>query len=153
MFKSWLLPDSLSLFLMRRIFSWYLLVAITVTAFQLYFDYLETQNDFETELYSLAKTIDHPVSTALWEFNTQVLSAETQGLLNNPKVVGIRIYDEQHKLIEKAGELPPKSEKLVQSTGIIQSENRLFALSWPIGFKDPREPTAQSGAIGNFLFL
>lgn len=93
MFAHFLRPKNLSQKMLRVIFSIYFCVTVAITGVQFVTEYFTTQNAISNELKILENTILGPISTGLWQFDQSQLTVIIDGLINNPIVEGVDIFD------------------------------------------------------------
>ena len=62
-------PQTMSRRLLYTLFPWYLLIAICSTAIQLSMQYFSVSRDIDSDLVSLARTIEPNIVEAVWELD------------------------------------------------------------------------------------
>jgi PAS domain S-box-containing protein len=99
------LRESIAARLLRIIFGAYLVVALLVTGVQLALEYRNTEARVVAELEAMQNTFGRAISDAMWNYNTDVLGGIMSGIKEVPIVLGVKIEDEQGKLVRAAGTL------------------------------------------------
>ena len=99
------LRESIAARLLRIIFGAYLVVALLVTALQLALEYRNTEARVVAELEAMQNTFGRAIADAMWNYNTEVLGGIMSGIKEVPIVLGVKIEDEQGKLVRAAGTL------------------------------------------------
>jgi diguanylate cyclase (GGDEF)-like protein len=105
-------PNRISRKLLRVVFVLYLVLTITMTIFQFSAEYVRTKKALLDELYLLCENIAAPISTNLWQLNTQQLATLANGLVKMPIVQGVDIVDVKNQPIIKLRTYSDNSEPL-----------------------------------------
>ena len=87
--------QSISARLISVVFTIYLLVAIIVTCFHLFAEYVETKNNLFQELIVLQKTFEPGIARTMWYLDYNLLETEMRGILQHPFIIGERVIDTQ----------------------------------------------------------
>ncbi|MFM8454730.1 MAG: two-component system sensor histidine kinase NtrB [Gammaproteobacteria bacterium] len=72
-------------------FSIYFIITVLLTAIQMYSEYRSTEGQIKEDLKILEQSFAPAISSSLWTFETNLVAKAGDGLLNNPKVVGVKI--------------------------------------------------------------
>jgi len=99
-------PQTLSRRLLYTMFPWYLLVAISMTGVQLAIQYFSVSRDIDSDLASLARTVQPSITDAVWELDIPRLKSEASGVRQNAIVTGIQIETATGERLLTDGELP-----------------------------------------------
>jgi len=83
------LRNSLSIKLLKAVFTIYFSITLFITALHVYIEYQDTKSTIKQELILLEKTFKPVMSTALWEFNTDQLQSILEGIYNVPYVSAV----------------------------------------------------------------
>lgn len=94
---------SISKTLLKIIFSFYLVIAITVTCFHMVTEYIQTKNKIYNELQLLKNTLSPSLANALWAGDSTQIKAIIQGTVELPSVSGVVIRDEYRDIINQTG--------------------------------------------------
>ncbi|XLZ71916.1 ATP-binding protein [Massilia sp. SR12] len=89
--------------LLRIIFGCYFLVTVVVTAFQLTAEYKHTRTRVEREIEAMQHTFGPGIADAMWRFNDDIMRGILAGMKELPIVVGIKVVDDQGKLVRAVG--------------------------------------------------
>jgi signal transduction histidine kinase len=89
--------------LLRIIFGCYFVVTVVVTAVQLAAEYRHTRNRVEREIEAMQHTFGPGIADAMWRFNDDIMRGILAGMQELPIVVGIKVVDEQGKLVRAVG--------------------------------------------------
>ena len=89
--------------LLRIIFGCYFIVTLVVTCAQLTAEYRHTKDRVTEEIGAMEHTFGPGITGALWRFNGEVLGSIVTGVRALPIVVGVKVEDEQGKLVRAIG--------------------------------------------------
>jgi len=79
--------------LIRNVFMWYFLLAISITTTQLLMEYSNAKEQTLSMVQELVKTVHGSLSTAIWEVDDQLLNKVVDSMNNKPFVSGIKIFE------------------------------------------------------------
>jgi len=102
-------PQTMSRRLLYTLFPWYLLIAICSTAIQLSMQYFSVSRDIDSDLVSLARTIEPNIVEAVWELDVQRLRASAKGVRQNAIVTGIQVESATGEILVADGQIPSAS--------------------------------------------
>lgn len=114
--------NSLSWQIFRRIFIVYGIAAMSLTAGQLWFDYREEVGSIENQLMSAHDMFGPQIGIAYFNADEAMLQRIEAGVLSDPVVTGVAIYDNQAGLHRGQGNIPVA----IQSLGTYVSEQPGF---------------------------
>jgi len=149
--------NSISRKLLTRVLSFYFILTVSVTAFQIVAEYISTKKHINSELLTLEKTISGSLTRAVWELNTQQVIDISEGLVAIPMIKGITVSDETGNIITQLGEVI-SSEKLIinneegsdgAAQGISSITEGLFGHSFPLIF----EFSGRTTSVGRVTLL
>lgn len=86
-----LVTDRIGPRLLRVVFGWYFVVAITLTGIQIYSEYRQTKTAIFEEISRVGVAFEEYVSNAVWHFDLDQLNAAVEGIDRNAIVVGTLI--------------------------------------------------------------
>lgn len=89
--------------LLRIIFGCYFIVTVVVTVVQLAAEYKHTRSRVEREIEAMQQTFGPGIADAMWRFNDDIMRGILSGMKELPIVVGIKVVDEQGKLVRAVG--------------------------------------------------
>jgi diguanylate cyclase (GGDEF)-like protein len=95
--------SSLAARLLRIIFGCYFVVTLVVTCVQLAAEYQHTEQRLTQEIDAMQHTFGPGITDALWRFNGDVLGGILTGVRALPIVIGVKVEDEQGKLLRAIG--------------------------------------------------
>lgn len=107
--------------LLRIIFGCYFLVTVVVTAFQLSAEYKHTRTRVEREIEAMQHTFGPGIADAMWRFNDDIMRGILAGMKELPIVVGIKVVDDQGKLVRAVGTVLDEQGRHMQA----QADGRL----------------------------
>jgi len=90
----------LSIELISLIFSGYLLIALTITTWQIVMEFNNEYDHLSEQIHSLSTTFQATVSEALWNYDEQQINAAMQGIYRNNEVAGISIQSNPDNLYQ-----------------------------------------------------
>ena len=105
--------------LLKAMFPWYLLLALSLTAVQLAIQYFSVSSAIATDLASLTRMLAPSVTNAVWELDGEQMKSITHGLRQNEIVTGVRIVDSTGATLERAGSIPKLTP--VADDGLLQA--------------------------------
>jgi diguanylate cyclase (GGDEF)-like protein len=97
------MKSNLAARLLRIIFGCYFIVTLVVTCVQLAAEYRHTQGRVSEEIGAMQHTFGPGITGALWRFNGEVLASIVTGVKALPIVIGVKVEDEQGKLLRAIG--------------------------------------------------
>ncbi len=123
---------SLSAHLMAIVFSLYVVLATTITLFQLYVDFSENEKFVNEELAVVAKGFAPAIAQSLWHYNIDEIHLTAKGILDFPGIIGIEIYNEKSVLISALGLVMEEGRSIKQylpdaSSKEIQTYSRFYS--------------------------
>jgi signal transduction histidine kinase len=89
--------------LLRIIFGCYFVVTLVVTVVQLTAEYKHTRDRVEREIEAMRHTFGPGIADAMWRFNDDIMRGILAGMKELPVVVGIKVVDDQGKLVRAVG--------------------------------------------------
>ena len=89
--------------LLRIIFGCYFVVTLVVTVIQLSAEYRHTRTRVEREIEAMQHTFGPGIADAMWRFNDDIMRGILAGMKELPIVVGIKVVDDQGKLVRAVG--------------------------------------------------
>jgi signal transduction histidine kinase len=95
--------QSIAARLLRIIFGCYFLVTLLVTIVQLSAEYRHTRTRVESEIEAMQQTFGPGIADAMWRFNDDIMRGILAGMKELPIVVGIKVVDDQGKLVRAVG--------------------------------------------------
>ncbi len=97
------MTQSIAARLLRIIFGCYFVVTLLVTAVQLSAEYKHTRTRVENEIEAMQHTFGPGIADAMWRFNDDVMRGILAGMKELPIVAGIKVVDDQGKLVRAVG--------------------------------------------------
>lgn len=123
--------------LLRIIFACYFVVTLVVTCVQLAAEYRHTEQRLTQEIAAMEHTFGPGITGALWRFNGEVLGSILAGVRALPIVVGVKVEDEQGKLLRAMGTV---------------DDGRGRRMEAGAGADGQLAPAAQSGKLFDHIF-
>lgn len=125
--------------LLKAMFPWYLLLALSLTAVQLGIQYFSVSSAIVTDLASLTRMLAPGISNSLWELDTEQIRSIAHGLLQNEIVTGVQVTDSSGMARVQEGRVPDKAGQ-----GLLESDQQ-----WqlPLIFTPRHGNPKQIGAI------
>jgi len=156
------LRQSIALHLLTTIFGFYFLVAIIVTAIQLYKEYEDTKAKFYKEIQALPATFNRGIVDSVWTYNKELLHSILLGMHNLPIVVGIKVESIDHKMDLQIGTVLNDENEIIyyDSSGKVTEQKNfgfgtdtLFKHEFPIDYQgvafDHKVPLGQVTLYSN----
>jgi PAS domain S-box-containing protein len=110
--------DGLGVQLLRRAFSAYVLVAVVVTALQLWSEYDITRERVDSEIRYQQSVFAEPLENAVWHLDGVQIDSIVAGIIRSPVVSGVSLVDLDGKWIYRAGMLDLR-EQALESAGLL----------------------------------
>jgi len=107
--------------LLRIIFGCYFVVTVLVTVVQLTAEYKHTRTRVESEIEAMQNTFGPGIADAMWRFNDDIMRGILSGMKELPIVVGIKVVDDQGKLVRAVGTVLDEGGRHMQ----VQPDGRL----------------------------
>jgi len=109
------MKSNLAARLLRIIFGCYFVVTLVVTCVQLAAEYRHTQQRLSEEIGAMEHTFGPGITGALWRFNGEVLASIVAGVKALPIVIGVKVEDEQGKLLRAIGTVNDAAGKRMEA--------------------------------------
>lgn len=109
------MKSNLAARLLRIIFGCYFIVTLVVTCVQLAAEYRHTQQRLSEEIGAMEHTFGPGITGALWRFNGEVLASIVAGVKALPIVIGVKVEDEQGKLLRAIGTVNDAAGKRMEA--------------------------------------
>jgi signal transduction histidine kinase/CheY-like chemotaxis protein len=110
------IKDSIATRLLRVVFSFYLILVVTVTGAHIAAEYVHAKDLVLQELEILKQAFQPSLEQALWEMNNNQLQSTLTGIMKLPNVVGIEIVDSKGKYLGEKGEVLHLSDLTLANT-------------------------------------
>jgi|GEM_PF-2344661 len=95
--------QSVSTRLLRVVFGFYIIIAITVTLSHLVFEYRYQKKSISRDLESIQKTFEHGLAGQLWHLDQEAFLATIEGMLEIPTIVGVVVANNEGGIIATGG--------------------------------------------------
>jgi len=156
------LGNSIATQLLRTVFTLYCIVAIAVTAAQIFAEYKHTESVVGTELAKVENMFASVLSTSVWNLDQEQITNTLQGIMAMPVVTGIMIYQEE-QLLAAMGEVITLDNRIKQYSerGELVVDNRLtttpplahtFTINYTFRKKERKVGTATVFANAEVVF-
>jgi signal transduction histidine kinase/CheY-like chemotaxis protein len=122
------LKNSIATRLLKVVFSFYLILAVTVTVAHIAAEYVHTRNLVFQELEILEQTFRPSLEEALWEMNNNQLQSTLTGIMQLPIVVGIEIVNPKGIYLGEMGEVLHLSD-LASTNNTNKNQSDMFSSS------------------------
>lgn len=90
-----MIKESISTQLIRWVFFWYCIVAISVTGIQVFAEYQDTQKNILNELSSYEQIFNKVLANAMWNLDRDGLSVILNSMVSVPVIEGVKITREE----------------------------------------------------------
>ncbi|GAK60121.1 multi-sensor hybrid histidine kinase [Candidatus Vecturithrix granuli] len=120
------LKDSIATRLLKVVFSFYLILVVTVTVAHTAAEYVRAKNLVLQELEILRQTFQPPLERALWEMNNSQLQSTLTGIMRLPNVVGIEVVNPEGRYLGEMGEVLHLSH-LASTNHTDQNQSDIFS--------------------------
>jgi len=84
---------------MAVVFSFYMILAITLTLIHMFVEYKESHRQVSQELEIVANSFGPGIATALWYLNLEQVHSDYLGIMDFPEIVGVKIIDNKSQVI------------------------------------------------------
>ena len=95
--------NTIGLRLLRYIFGCYFAVAVMVTSFQLFSEYIHVKENVFEELSHLGNTLEDSLARSIWNYNFDQVSSILLGINKVEMVSGLKVTDLEGKVISSVG--------------------------------------------------
>ncbi|MFA5903114.1 MAG: GAF domain-containing protein [Desulfobacula sp.] len=107
------IKDTIAARLLKVAFSFYFILAVTVTVAHIAAEYVHTRSLVLRELEILAQTFRPTLQQALWEMNNNQLQSTLTGIMRLPNIVGIEIVNHKGIYLGEMGEVLHLSDSAI----------------------------------------
>ncbi len=156
------LGNSIATQLLRTVFALYCIVAVVVTAGQIFAEYKHTESVVETELAKVENMFVSVLSTSVWNLDQEQITNTLQGIMAMPVVTGIMIHQDK-QLLAAMGEVITQDSRIQQYSdrGELLLDNRLttnpplahtFTINYTFRKKERKVGTATVFANAEVVF-
>lgn len=104
--------------LMLRVFTIYMVLALSITAIHIYLEYTESYQALKKELATVAKSMEPGLVTALWDININQTASVLKGAMEIPEITGLLLYNESQILVGALGVVNKKDGKIYQYSSL-----------------------------------
>ena len=99
--------------LFKKIFLWYLFIAITLTIFQVYSQYDKHDTDLNKELNITKKSYSKMLASAVWNLDEEHIKSNLSALISYDYISGVSIIDPHNYVIAQAGIVSTNEKKYI----------------------------------------
>ncbi|MCP4182340.1 MAG: PAS domain S-box protein, partial [Hyphomicrobiales bacterium] len=158
------LRNSIATKLLRIVFCFYLVIAISVTLSHMALEYSYQKDSIRRNLEDIQRTFEHGLALNIWKFDHDSLRSTVEGMLKIPEIVGVKIQDENGINIAIGGIIEQENvvgevDLHINLFGLKQDESKFkqntlsnfdtFEHQFPLNF--PHETrTIQLGAVSTY---
>ncbi len=89
--------------LFKKIFLWYTLVAMILTSYQIYNEYISYDKALKNSLHNIEMSFKKPLSASVWNLDDELIQVVMESMLGLTDVFGVLISDDREELIAKLG--------------------------------------------------
>ncbi|MDT8447693.1 MAG: ATP-binding protein [bacterium] len=93
--------SSISKKLIKSVFSIYFALTFLITAGHFSVEYINSKSNIKTELQALTNTFALSLETALWELNDAQVQSISQGVVNQPIVLGVEMTNLKGEILNR----------------------------------------------------
>lgn len=105
--------SSIATHLISVVFSFYLILTISVTIVHMVVEYNHTKQSVLNEIGIIQQTFEPGLSKALWDLNAEQLRLIALGMVRFPSVVGIKIFNEHGELVGARGTVLNEGQSVI----------------------------------------
>ncbi len=87
------IKNSIATRLLRVVFSFYLVIAISVTLGHMFMEYRHQKKSISRDLRDIQRTFEQGLSIDMWHMDQESLRSTIKGILEIPVIVGVKIQD------------------------------------------------------------
>lgn len=137
------MKDSISTQLLKAVFSFYILLTISVTLIHMGTEYWNQKENVIKELKIIQETFEPGLAKAIWDYNLEQLKPAFLGMAKFPAVIGVKLENQRGKVIGAAGVIVNQEGKTVEvdqkgNQRLVQRFEDLFWHEFEIVFKDKK---------------
>ncbi len=97
--------------LFKKIFGWYIVVAVILSLFQLFTEYRYAKNQLLDELNFLSKAFYEPLYNSVWNLDEEQIQANVDAINSLDSIYGISIIDTDNNILAKKGIVQDKAQQ------------------------------------------
>lgn len=145
------LSRSIGAELLKKIFGIYCVVAIAITGYQAWSEYVHTRDRVLETMVEAQELVEDGLANAVWHLDTRLLEGLIRGLLSQSILTGVAVYTEEGELLSKGGTVEPDLDVLrySETTGSL-GENAQSVYRHQFALFDPNELSDEP--VGYALF-
>ena len=115
--------------LFKKIMVWYFLVAFTLTAFQVYSEYISHKKALSKSLFTTEKIFSKSLTAAIWNFDERQIRSNVEAVVLQHEIIGIIITDQKDSLLVKSGEVLDSENTISHSFRLVENEEVIAKVS------------------------
>lgn len=109
------LQNSVGYKLLKVVFSFYIFIAVVVTAAHIAQEYYFTKDSILEDLQRAQKSFENGLTNSIWQLDEKQINASVQGIVQNSSIVGVAILSPDDKNIARIGVIGSENEAIKDS--------------------------------------
>ena len=119
--------NNLGKILFKKIFLWYIVIASSLTIFQIYFEYKDTKLNLHQSLQDTKNIFFKPLSNSIWNLDDEQINSNIDSILSLKHIIGISIIDMTNEVIVKSGIILNDTKDLISYKFVLTYSNEKLA--------------------------
>ena len=119
--------NNLGKILFKKIFLWYIVIASSLTIFQIYFEYKDTKLNLHQSLEDTKNIFFKPLSNSIWNLDDEQINSNIDSILSLKHIIGISIIDMTNEVIVKSGIILNDTKDLISYKFVLTYSNEKLA--------------------------
>lgn len=129
--------------LFKRVFTFYVFLAVFVTIVQLGIEYTSTRKQIEGDLKSLAHSFGPGIADAIWAYDQLQIQTLAQGLAQASIVTGVHVLALDGQTLSQVGEVPEPVDQHTRIALLSSFQSEVL----PLSLTTPRGTPKQIGTL------
>ena len=134
-YKDHKVRNSVGYKLLRVVFSFYVLVALIITAFHMYSEYKNAKNIIFEDMLNIENSFKNQIANGVWHYDEELISEVINGILSNRTIIGISIKSEDTNFFKNSGIIDVKHRSLKNDSSPTRYKSDLFSHHFEFGSK------------------
>ena len=118
--------------LLRVVFSFYILIAIIVTAAHMFSEYKNAKNIIFEDMLNIEYSFKNQLVNSVWHFDNELIEEVISGILSTRSIIGITIQSKDSDLIKNAGIIDIKYGNPKNNVSKVQFKSNLYIHSFDL---------------------
>ena len=134
-YKEHKIKNSVGYKLLRVVFSFYVLIALIVTATHMYSEYNNAKKIIFEDMLNVENSFKRQIANSVWHFDNELIAEVIHGILSTRTIIGISIKSEEDKLVSNVGIIDIKNRNSKYDSSNVTYKSNLYIHSFELSSK------------------